>query len=62
MQFVEMMGGIALYLNGKIIGWICTTVDGKFTYSLHSSYGRIELERFETKLQAENALFKALSC
>jgi hypothetical protein len=35
MHFGEkQLGGIPLYLNGEIAGWVCTTINGQFNHVL----------------------------
>lgn len=64
----------ALHMNGKIVGWICTTVNGWWTYTLSSSridHGEVydhqndkamKKGHYLTEQEAENALLGALSC
>lgn len=55
MKFGEHLGGgIAFYLNGELAGWICTTVNSRFSFTL---VGRnIDRNEFLTMQQAELAL------
>jgi len=54
---VETAWGKPLFLNGKEVGWVCTTLNRKWTYTLarHKTDGR---NKFKTPLEAELELMR----
>lgn len=62
MEFKQLGSGEALYVNGKIVDWVCTTIDAKFTYSFRTDGSKIDKEVFETKLEAQTTLSSLFWC
>lgn len=36
MHWVETNGGLALYLNGKLAGWVTSTLNGRFLHGVRN--------------------------
>jgi hypothetical protein len=59
MLWKKTIGGMALYLNNNLIGWVTSTINGKYFYGFNEQ-SSLKKELAKTKHEAMLILMKAV--
>jgi hypothetical protein len=59
MKWVEMVGGTALYVNGRLVGWVTSTLNGRYLHGMTPQSASMKTP-LATKHEAKLALMKAI--
>ena len=60
MRWEKNIGGMALYLNNNLVGWVTSTINDKYLYGFNEQSSQKKKEVAKTKHEAMLILMKAV--